>query len=441
MMSSTLLVTPEVSVSTPVHPRWALGVLLAIALLERLCMGTIQTGLALGLLAPLGYSVSSTQELLVGFSLLNASMLLVGGWVADLYWGVRRTLLVGALLVAIGFGALAGVFWARPAAFGGNDSVLLPMLLALPAMGAGLLLPGLLVAVAGLGRFSLRTLARDFLLIRLVAGLASIILPLVIGTVVGRFGAGWILGSAGCLAALLVLLLVRYRYLLPPAPSVSSKSLIRQYWGVLPGLILILRAAGGSAKMLTVLLGSLFLGTLGYLAWSTVTPRAGEETQPAPRKLLVQILGVFGLSLLLAVVTKAGYTVAPEPRQLMIWSLVPMGALLGLFLWTRWEPQATGGYRLWNAGLILAGVGAIPVLLVLLQYFEVGAGLSAFQFERLAATLPLHTAIICLLFLLPILISLYGPATTRARLMALCLVLSTVAAELVAGLVASIWPY
>ncbi|TGE28409.1 hypothetical protein [Hymenobacter metallicola] len=65
MHNSTLLAAPEVPASAPLSPRWVLG--------------AIQTILGLGLLAPFGYRLSTTQELLVGFSLLNASMLLVGG--------------------------------------------------------------------------------------------------------------------------------------------------------------------------------------------------------------------------------------------------------------------------------------------------------------------------------------------------------------------------
>ncbi|TGE28410.1 hypothetical protein [Hymenobacter metallicola] len=56
------------------------------------------------------------------------------------------------------------------------------MLLVVLATGGGLLLLGLLVAVGALGRASLRVLVRDFLLVRLAAASASVMLPLVMGT-------------------------------------------------------------------------------------------------------------------------------------------------------------------------------------------------------------------------------------------------------------------
>ncbi|MCB2410855.1 hypothetical protein [Hymenobacter lucidus] len=412
----------------------ARALLFAATFLERFCVDSMRSILTMQLVAVLAIGRAEAASLLALYFITNTLLLVPGGWVADAWWGTRRTLLIGAGLVLLTYLLLALLsgFHFELSQAGLPPVAVLSGLLILLGAGSSLLAPSLLVAIGNVSTQEVQSLT-NFLLARLVGGLAGILFPLMVGSVSAGYGLGGValIISAAALALLLVLLQWGRLASGTRIAGVGPRSM--------PGFVkpVVLALLSLAATILPYLLRGMvglpglglgiFAISLGYLAWQLAR---SPQQQGRSYYLPALIAAVFILSVVLELAIGLGYGPAATPAQQALWGGTSLLTILALYFGARQSSSAGVERRFTFGGLGLAGLGigavAGPVLLHMGPYLDGGTA----TVLGLPPALLLHAAVAWLLFMLPVMISQHAPVRVQTRLMALALMGSIVAYNL-----------
>lgn len=150
-------------------------------------------------------SQSLASYIFGAFTALNLVLPLLGGFIADRFLGLKRTIAAGGILMMLGYTALTwdAAFFAA---------------LALIALGNGMFKPNLASAIGGLYQGADGRAVDAFQLLIITAGLAGLISPLLIGTAGESYS--WSYGFLGSAVAIAIGVAVHWRQY----PSVAHAS-------------------------------------------------------------------------------------------------------------------------------------------------------------------------------------------------------------------------
>jgi len=226
------------------HPR-GLGLLFCTEMWERFSFYGMRALLILYLVNALGWSTARAANLYGTYTGLVYFTPLIGGWLADRLLGTRRSLVIGAAVIALGHFTLAVP--TMPAFYAG---------LALIVLGTGLFKPNVSTMVGQLYAEGDPRRDAGFTIFYMGINVGAFLGPIVCGYLAQTAGFGWHWGFAaagvGMLLGLLVYLLFRERYLHGIGIS-SARSAARR--GEAPPAA----AAGDAQRVIALLIVALFV--------------------------------------------------------------------------------------------------------------------------------------------------------------------------------------
>jgi MFS family permease len=171
--------------AAPAQPdprRWVvLGAVAMTALVVTIDSGVLTVAIPT-LMRDFDSSLPSVQWVITGYSLVFASLLVIGGRLGDLY-GYRRTFVIGAAFFAAGSG-LAAVSWSVPTLFVGEAIV--------EGIGAAMLLPATIAVIST--SFAGRERATAFAVWAAVVGVGVALGPVVGGVLTSELSWRWAFG-------------------------------------------------------------------------------------------------------------------------------------------------------------------------------------------------------------------------------------------------------
>ncbi|MCG9080574.1 peptide MFS transporter [Laribacter hongkongensis] len=200
------------------HPR-GLYLLFATEMWERFSYYGNRALLALFMLGALAFDKQMASHLYGSYTALAYLTPLVGGYVADRYWGNRRSILVGGLLMAAGQFVL---FWAGSVYY--NAALAVPLFyagLTLLAIGNGFFKPNISTMVGDLYAPGDRRRDAAYTIFYMGINLGSFLAPLICGYLgdtgnPADFRWGFLTAGVGMLLSVITFSLFKNRYLVGP---------------------------------------------------------------------------------------------------------------------------------------------------------------------------------------------------------------------------------
>ena len=194
------------------HPR-GLYLLFATEMWERFSYYGNRALLALFMLGALAFDKQMASHLYGSYTALAYLTPLVGGYVADRYWGNRRSILVGGLLMAAGQFVL---FWAGSVYY--NAALAVPLFyagLTLLAIGNGFFKPNISTMVGELYAQGDKRRDAGFTIFYMGINLGALMAGFVAGAVATKWGwqAGFVAAGIGMLFSLVIQAFFAQRYL------------------------------------------------------------------------------------------------------------------------------------------------------------------------------------------------------------------------------------
>lgn len=372
------------------------------------------------------------QQLLSNSTTLGVVLLPVAGWLADVWWGPRRTMQVGAVIIflaCLGIAALASKWemelFTQPAA-------LLPLhgLLAGLSLGQALLTLGIL-ALTGLRYRHFTSVFVAFLVLQLVRGPVAASLPIIFGFGIDDFGHSFCLAVLAVVALVFMLLALRW-----PRPHPADLVIIPPRHLPAIGALLVALAAGTLLLqspyghwLLYGLAAGGFVGLLVYLA----VKFPPMPDQPALTKPLLSVGA--GLVLLDAAIY-CGYGVDNGERgvavaRALLWGWLPMLAVVLGIARTRTLDGHRASQLLLRVFWLITGLGLVLVVGVWLAQRSAGVDLATGNWRWVPVALLLHLGTFGLLYLMPVLVSQRAQFPAMGRYMALTQLLGVAAPALV----------
>ena len=150
---------------------------------------------------------------------------LIGGYIADRYWGMNKAIIFGGLMMALGQFLLAGVAFLDPATVSPNMMMwLFYMSLVVIVIGCGFIKANITAVIGTM--YEKNDPRRDgaFTIFYMGINIGAVMAPLVCGTLGENVGWGWGFGSAGVLMLLgVVNYLIFNKKLIPAAAFVPGE--------------------------------------------------------------------------------------------------------------------------------------------------------------------------------------------------------------------------
>jgi EmrB/QacA subfamily drug resistance transporter len=323
--------------AAPAQPdprRWVvLGAVAMTALVVTIDSGVLTVAIPT-LMRDFDSSLPSVQWVITGYSLVFASLLVIGGRLGDLY-GYRRTFVIGAAFFAAGSG-LAAVSWSVPTLFVGEAIV--------EGIGAAMLLPATIAVIST--SFAGRERATAFAVWAAVVGVGVALGPVVGGVLTSELSWRWAFGVNLIVAPLGILGVLVF---LRPTPRARRRPQLDGLGAVLVSMGLFLLVLGISEG-----------GTYGW--WRAIAPVSIGGWQPWP----------------------ASWLLSPVPVVFAAAAL-----LLTLFVVVERRKERTGGDPLFELGQLrilgfryglattgLLALGQLGQTLLLAVYLQEAQGLS-----------------------------------------------------------------
>lgn len=204
--------------STAKHPQ-GLYVLFATEMWERFSYYGMRAILALYLMKALLYSKELASQIYGTYTGLVYLTPLIGGYVADRYWGNRRSIIVGGLLMAAGqfFMFLSSTFYQSH----GITEILLYTALGLLIFGNGFFKPNISTMVGQLYPPGDKKIDSAFTLFYMGINLGAFISPLVCGALgetndPGDYRWGFLAACIGMILGVVIFVMMKDKYIVTP---------------------------------------------------------------------------------------------------------------------------------------------------------------------------------------------------------------------------------
>lgn len=372
------------------------------------------------------------QQLLSDSTTLGGVLLPVAGWLVDVWWGARRTMQAGAVLIFLACLGIAVVAATWEMELFTQPAALLPLqgLLTALSLGQALLTLGIL-ALTGLRYRHFNSVFVAFLVLQLVRGPVAASLPIIFGFGIDDFGHSFCLAVLALVALVFMLLVLRW-----PRPHPADLVVIPQrHWPAVGALLaalaagsLLLRSPYTHWLLYGLAVGG-FVGLLVYLAVQfPLTP-----DQPA---LIRPLLSVGAGLVLLNAAIYYGYGMDSGERgvavaRALLWGWLPMLAVMFGIARTRTLDGHRASQLLLRAFWLVTGLGLVLVVGVWLAQHSGVVELATGNWRWIPVALLLHLGTFGLLYLLPVLVSQRAQPVVMGRHLALTQLLGVAAPALV----------